>query len=80
MNAILIKKFPVRAPFSVRRIPFLARFYRYAYDRQTTSRAEFWLSRALRKIFRVYRCLCGSSGGEFDYERLGRRAAFPKQL
>jgi FkbM family methyltransferase len=74
MNAILIKEFPVRVPFGVRQLPFLARFYRYAYHRQTSSKAEFWLLRAMRKIFRIYRRFCGSSVGEFDYERLGRRA------
>lgn len=74
MSSILVKKFPVRAPFSMRRLPFLARFYRYAYHRQTSSKAEIWLSRAMRKIFRSYRRFWGSSVGEFDYERLGRRA------
>jgi FkbM family methyltransferase len=74
MSTILIKKFPSRAPFNVRQLPFLARFYRYAYHRQTTGKTGFWLSRILSRIFRIYRRLCGSSVGEFDYERLGRRA------
>jgi len=73
MSTILIKKFPSRVPFSMRQLPFLARFYRYAYHRQTTSKTGFWLSRISSRIFRIYRRLCGSSMGEFDYERLGRR-------
>ena len=36
MSTILIKKFPTRAAFSVRPLPFMARFHRYAchYDCQ----------------------------------------------
>jgi FkbM family methyltransferase len=72
MSTILIKKFPSRAVFSVRQLPFLARFYRDAYHQQITGSAEFWQSRALRRIFRIYRRFCFSSVGQFDYERLGR--------
>ncbi|MFZ0829038.1 MAG: FkbM family methyltransferase [Verrucomicrobiia bacterium] len=74
MSGILIKRFPLRSAFSVRQLPFLARFYRDAYHGQTTGRAGFWLSRILTRFFRIYRRFCGSSVGEFDYERLGRRA------
>lgn len=74
MSTTLVKGFPLRAPFAMRQLPFLARFYRAAYHRQTTSKAGFWLSRALCRMFRIYYHFCRFSVGEFDYERLGRRA------
>ncbi len=72
MSTILIKKFPLRAVFDVRKLPFLARFYRDAYLGQITGPAEFWRSRCLRRLFRIYRRFCGASVGEFDYRRLGQ--------
>jgi len=74
MSTILIKEFPARAPFSVQQLPFMARFYRDAYLQEITGQAEFWRSRVLRRLFRIYRLLCRSSVGEFDYARLGQHA------
>jgi FkbM family methyltransferase len=78
MSTILVKEFHLRSPFGVRRLPILARLYRYAYhhdyQRQNTSWAGLSLLRVLRLLFPLYRTLCRSSTGEFDYERLGRRA------
>jgi len=73
MSTILVKEFPAHAPFRMRRLPFLARFYRYAYKEQATSRAEQLFMSALRQLYPLYHRLCRSSVGEFDYERLGRR-------
>lgn len=70
---MLIREFPQRTAFRMRRLPFLARFYRFAYYGQSSNRMGFWLSRILIRLFRIYRCFCGASMGEFDYERLGQR-------
>jgi FkbM family methyltransferase len=72
MSGILIKQFPLRSTFNLRQLPFLARFYRLAYHGQSSNRTGFWLARILTRSFRIYRGLCGSSVGEFDYRRLGQ--------
>ena len=74
-NSILVRSFPKpHKPFKPRHVPLLARFYCYAYQTYTNSRAEIWLMRALRKVFRAYRRICGASFGEFDYQRIGKLA------
>ena len=75
MNTILVREFPrAHRTFRILRLPFLARFYRYAYHHQSGSRWEMRLMKALRKIFPIYRRFCGNSVGEFEYDRNGCRA------
>jgi FkbM family methyltransferase len=69
---MLANEFRPRRPFTVKRLPWLARFYLRAYH---AGRMTSWLARSLRLCFPVWYRLCGSSTGEFDYERLGRRRA-----
>ena len=71
MKAILVKEFPEpREVFIPRHIPLLGCFYRYAYQAPSNGRAEIWIKRALRKLYPVYRRICGTSFGEFDYCRM----------
>jgi len=65
---MLASGFHLRSPFSLKRLPRLARFYCHAYYHATPS----WRSRARRALFRVLYSLRPPSVGEFDYERLGR--------
>jgi FkbM family methyltransferase len=75
MNTILVRKLPTpTASFRIRRVPFLGRFYEYVFCSQSTGRIEMWSKRILRKIFPAYYRLCGSSTGEFEFQRQGQRS------
>ena len=72
MNTPLVREFPpARRAFRVLRLPFLARFYRYAYHHQSVSHWEMRGRKVLRKIFPLFRRFCGKSTGEFEYTRNG---------
>jgi FkbM family methyltransferase len=71
---ILLGKFPRAHPaFRVLCLPFLARFYRYAYHHKSDSRWEMRWMKILRKFFPVFRRFRGTSTGEFEYDRNGQR-------
>ncbi len=73
MNSILVTKFPrPRRAFRVTRLPFLARFYRFAFHRQPGSRLGIHGQKVLRKLFPIFRKLCGSSRGQFEFTRNGQ--------
>src|SRR6185369_1278265 len=74
MNTTLVTPFPrPREVFRVQQLPFLAKLYRYVYHNPTASRMQMRFSRVLRRLFPVYRRICGSSTGRFEYQRLGQR-------
>lgn len=73
MNSILVTEFPTpRRAFRVLRLPFLARFYRFAFHRQAGSRLGIHGQKILRKLFPFFRWLCGNSRGEFEFSRDGK--------
>jgi FkbM family methyltransferase len=73
-SAILVSTFPARQNiFQVIQLPFLARFYRYAYHCRSGNRWQMRFANVLKKIFTVYRRFCGASTGEFEYLREGQR-------
>jgi len=70
-SSMLAREFVSRQPFSIKRLPLLARFYCQAYHAPMT----MWRSRGRRVLFSMLYALCRTSRGEFDYERLGRHKA-----
>src|SRR5688572_1727731 len=66
---MLAKELSPRRPFTVKRLPLLARFYCKAYHFPGT----MWQLRARRVMFSIFYAWCRRSRGEFDYDRLGRR-------
>lgn len=73
MTQPLLREIRTRAPLTVRRIPFLARFYRYAFHHQASRKKDLFVHVPLQKLFRAYRGLAKfPHWGEFDYHRLGR--------
>lgn len=62
-----------RSPMAARRIPFLARLYRYAFRHGTTRRQELFIQLPLQKLFRLYRSFAAfPHWGEFTYQRFGK--------
>ena len=57
----------------MRHVPFLAKYYRFAFHQRASRKAELFLFVPLQKLFRVVRALgLFPRRGEFDYERLGK--------
>lgn len=73
MSSILIREVHSRSPLMVRRVPFLARFYRYAFQQQASRKRELLVHVPLQKLFRLCRRMARfPHWGEFRYERLGQ--------
>ena len=72
MTTHLLRQIEYRPPFTRRRVPFLARYYRYAFQRHASRKAELFLYVPLRRIFVRYVRWCRHPAwGTFDYTRLG---------
>ena len=74
MKTPLVRQIHYRFPFVVRRVPFVARYYRLAFERRGSRKTELFLYTPLRRLFAHYlRLLRQPSWGVFEYERLGAR-------
>lgn len=74
MKTPLVRQIHPRTPFVVCRVPFLARYYEFAFQRRASRKMELFLHVPLRRLFVHYLRLCRRpSWGAFDYERLGAR-------
>jgi FkbM family methyltransferase len=70
---MFIKHIRTRTPLVLRHLPFLARYYRYAFQTPAGRASELFFYLPLRKLFPVCRKLgCLPNSGSFDYERLGK--------
>ena len=58
--------------FRVIHLPFLARFYRYAFHGQSENPWKMRFKKVLRKLFLIYRRFSRASIGEFEYVRNGQ--------
>ena len=70
---MLIKQIRTPSPLVLRTLPFLARYYRYAFQTPGTRTSELLLYAPLRKLFPAFRKLgLLPHAGVFDYDRLGK--------
>jgi len=70
---MFIKQIRTRTPLVLRNLPFLARYYRCAFQTPGTRMSELFFYVPLRKLFPVFRRLgLLPHSGDFDYERLGK--------
>jgi FkbM family methyltransferase len=74
MSVHLVRQVHYRTPFTVRSVPFLARYYRFAFQQRGSRKKELFLYVPLRRLFAHYLRLCRRPRwGSFDYERLGAK-------
>jgi FkbM family methyltransferase len=74
MSAHLSRQVRYQTPFVVRSVPFLARYYRFAFQRSGSRKTELFLYAPLRRLFCHYLRMCRQPRwGTVDYERLGAR-------
>lgn len=74
MSASWAREVHYRSPFVVRRLPLLARYYRFAFHRRASRKVELFFYAPLQRLFALYRGLCRSPRwGELEYDRLGRK-------
>jgi len=73
MNGILIANFPkLSCQFTPRRLPFVCRYYLFAFWSNAGGRGGIWLRRILKMIFPLVRSLGGFSRGEFEFRTPAR--------
>lgn len=70
---MFIKQIQVHKPMLLRSFPFLARYYRFAFQTPATRKTELFFYVPLRKLFPLCRKLgLLPHAGDFDYTRLGK--------
>jgi FkbM family methyltransferase len=71
MSVHLVRQVHYENPFAVRSVPFLARFYRFAFQQRGSRKKELFLYVPLRRLFAHYLRFCRRPRwGTFDYQRL----------
>src|SRR5688572_20149194 len=67
MNEIFIGQVKLRAPFALKRIPFVARFHRVASKQRSSRKAQLAITAPLEKLFRLYYRMRRPESGELVY-------------
>lgn len=68
MSGILVRRIKLRSPFTLKRMPALARFHRAASKQRSSKKAQLLVSAPLEKVFRFYyRWIPHHARGEMEF-------------